>query len=48
MIVAIDNRKEAKDIIGAYNLLGQPVEPSCQGVVIIVFFDGTTEKVLNE
>ncbi|WP_343748098.1 hypothetical protein [Fluviicola sp.] len=44
-IVSVNNAQEAKKVEKMYNLMGQEVNDSWQGVVIYYYSDGTTEKV---
>lgn len=47
-IVSIDNRKNSpNNLIGRYNLMGQPINEDFKGVQILLFQDGTTEKMVN-
>jgi len=47
-IVSIDNRSYGdKKIVARYNVLGQSVNEDYKGVVILLFSDGTSEKILQ-
>ena len=48
VIITIDNRQESRgDIIGHYNILGQKIEPSTAGFQLILYSDGSSEKVFK-
>ncbi|AEA44204.1 Ig-like domain-containing protein [Fluviicola taffensis] len=44
-MVSIDNRIQSKVIIGRTNLLGQTISDNQKGLVILIYEDGTSEKV---
>jgi len=46
-IVVVDNRISQKPIVKAINLLGQEVNQDEKGIVILIYEDGTQEKVYN-
>lgn len=47
-IVAIDNRGQIKNpVVARYNLMGQSISEDFVGVQILLYQDGTTEKVVN-
>lgn len=47
-LVAIDNSDYNKSrVVGRYNLMGQEVDAMYTGVLILLFEDGHTEKVMN-
>jgi hypothetical protein len=45
--IALDNRAKEKKIIKYVNLMGQEVEKNTKGIVIEVYEDGTTSKMIN-
>lgn len=45
--IALDNRAKEKKIIKYVNLMGQEVEKNTKGIVIEVYEDGTTSKIIN-
>ena len=45
--IVIDNRKVSKKIIKHINLMGQEVNPYTEGVILVVYEDGTIEKILK-
>jgi hypothetical protein len=47
-IISIDNTQTSKNIIGVYNILGQPVSLNTKGVVIIRYSDNSFIKILND
>jgi len=46
-IIAIDNRLSSKEILKINNLMGQEVDDTYKGIVIVHFTDGTTIKKLQ-
>lgn len=47
-IVALDNRSDIDNpIVGRFNLTGQAITEDWKGVQILLYKDGTTEKVVN-
>ncbi len=46
-IVAIDNREKVKIISKKYNLLGQEIDDTYVGMIIILYTDGTTLKTFS-
>lgn len=46
-IVTIRNEESQKTIVSRFNSIGQPVDENYIGVQIIIYDDGTSEKVLN-
>lgn len=46
-IVTIDNRSQEKIIVGVYNELGQTIDRNVKGFKILVYNDGTTEKLFD-
>ncbi len=46
-VVVVDNRINQKPIVKAINLLGQEVKHDEKGLVILIYEDGTQEKVFN-
>ena len=49
-IVSVDNRSTLgnKEIVGIYNLLGQKIDQYYKGLVIIVYSDGSSLKMIQE
>lgn len=49
-LVSVDNRstQNEKNIIGIYNLLGQEIDQYYKGLVIIVYSDGSSIKMIQE
>lgn len=47
-IISIDNSKESKTLIRTVNLMGQDVDEYYKGIIINVYSDGTTEKVIKQ
>jgi hypothetical protein len=48
-IISIDNRDlNNHEIIGVFNLLGQPVDLTQKGLILIKYKDGTSKKIVNE
>ena len=45
--IALDNRAKEKKIVKYVNLMGQEVEKNTKGIVIEVYEDGTTRKIIN-
>lgn len=45
--ITIDNRKEQKEVVGYYNVLGQEITEDTPGIQIILFSDGTTVKTFK-
>ncbi|MNF07596.1 hypothetical protein D3C80_2078130 [compost metagenome] len=45
-IVSIDNRMKFKKIVGRTNLLGQRISEDQKGLVILIYEDGTSERVM--
>lgn len=45
--IALDNRAKEKKIIKYVNLMGQEVEKNTKGIVIEIYEDGTTSKIIN-
>ncbi len=45
--IAIDNRKETKRIVKYINTIGQEVPPDTQGVIIVVYEDGSMIKTIK-
>jgi len=43
-MIYVDNRDSIKNIIKTVNLMGQEIDSSYQGMVIVIYSDGTTEK----
>ena len=41
---SVDNRVDAKEIKNRYNLLGQLIDDTFEGIVIVLYKDGTSEK----
>ena len=46
-VVVIDNRIMEKKIIKTVNLLGQEVDENYKGIVILIYDDGTSKKVIR-
>ena len=46
-LIEIDNREISKEISSKINLLGQEVDDSYRGVIIILYSDGTSLKVIQ-
>ena len=47
-IIYLDNRLKTKTIIKYTNLLGQEIdETNAYGVIIVVYSDGTTQKIIK-
>ncbi len=47
-IVSVFNGNEAVQLIKVINILGQEVEQNTKGLVILVFSNGETLKIINE
>lgn len=47
-LVSIDNRTKALGIVSITNLLGQNIDDSYKGLIIIIYVDGTTIKTIRE
>jgi len=48
-IISIDNRDlNNHEIIGVFNLLGQPVDLTQKGLILIKYKDGTSQKMFNQ
>lgn len=47
-IITINNSKKIKEINKKYNLIGQEVNDEYQGIVILLFNDGTTATMYNK
>lgn len=45
--IAIDNTKDIKPIDRYINILGQTINPDSPGMIIIVYQDGTTERIIK-
>jgi hypothetical protein len=45
--ISIDNTKNTKPIDRYINILGQTINPESSGMIIIVYQDGTTEKIIK-
>jgi len=45
--ISLDNTKTFKKIIGYVNLLGQSVQKNSEGIILEVYEDGTTRKIIN-
>lgn len=46
-IVSVDNRLSDKDVIGVYDINGKIVDRNASGLIMILYSDGTTEKIMN-
>ena len=46
-IISIDNRLNEKEILSITNILGQEVDESYRGMVIITYIDGSIEKIIK-
>lgn len=46
-IISANNLKSFKKIVRYINLLGQEVDPNTEGLVFIVYEDGTTQKIIK-
>jgi hypothetical protein len=46
-IVSVDNRLSDKDVVGIYDLNGKVVDRNTSGLILILYSDGTSEKVMN-
>ena len=49
-LVSVDNRKGSgfKKVVGIYNLLGQEVNEYYSGLVVVLYSDGTSVKIIQE
>jgi hypothetical protein len=47
-MVSIDNRTQSKIIVGRTNLLGQKIPDTQKGLVILIYEDGTSDRVFLE
>lgn len=47
-IVVVDNTIEPKVIVGMYNYMGRQINSDYRGLYIILYSDGTTEKVIKQ
>jgi hypothetical protein len=47
-IVSVFNGNEAVQLIKVINIIGQEVEQNAKGLVILVFSNGETLKIVNE
>lgn len=47
-MVSIDNRTQSKTIVRRTNLLGQTISENQRGLVILIYEDGTSERVMLE
>ena len=45
--IAINNTKDIKPIDRYINILGQTINPDSPGMIIIVYQDGTTERIIK-
>lgn len=45
--ISIDNLNEPREIVRVVNLVGQEIDLNTDGLIIIVYSDGTTEKRMN-
>jgi len=46
-ILSVDNRLSDKDVIGIYDLNGKVVDRNTSGLILILYSDGTSEKIVN-
>ena len=46
-IISIDNRINKKEILSITNMLGQEVDESYKGMIIITYIDGSIEKTIK-
>lgn len=46
-IVAIDNSRSRKLVVAVYDLLGRSARITDEGVLLVVYADGTSEKIVN-
>ena len=46
-VISINNSKKQKQILKITNTLGQEVPQDTKGLLIIIYTDGTSEKIMN-
>jgi hypothetical protein len=46
-MISIDNRINKKEVLSMTNLLGQEIDESYRGMVIITYLDGSIEKIIK-